>query len=137
MSEGGEPRARPLILVVDDDESVRDVMVEALTDSGFDAITAADGERALDLALRHHPAVVLVDVMMRGMDGYTLVTRLRAEPATRGTPVVVVTGEDAPVYRTLSLGLGAVAHLTKPVSVERLTQAVRLVLAGPDRPPVA
>jgi CheY-like chemotaxis protein len=119
----------PLVLVVDDDPSVRDLVIEVLTRAGFRTATASDGEEVPGLAERHQPAVIVMDVMMPRLDGYTALTRLNGHPATRHIPVVTLTGWSAPIYHTLSLGVGARAHLTKPFSGRELLAAVREVLA--------
>jgi len=125
----GSTRGR-LVLVADDDTDVRDLVADVLSEAGFRIVMAANGEEAVALAQAHHPALVVLDVMMPEMDGYTALTRLRGHPATRSIPVIVLTGQGEPIYRTLSLGVGAVAHLTKPFSPERLTETVQRVLAS-------
>jgi len=67
--------------------------------------------------------------MMPNMDGYTTLTRLRGHPATREIPVVILTAQDQPFYRTLSAGVGAVAHMTKPFSSSLLSETVQRILA--------
>jgi twitching motility two-component system response regulator PilH len=93
---------------------------------------AGNGEEAVALAQAHQPALVILDVIMPEMDGYTALTRLRGHPATRSIPVIVLTGQGEAIYRTLSLGVGAVAHLTKPFSPDRLTETVQRVLASAE-----
>jgi CheY-like chemotaxis protein len=115
----------PLVLVADDDAEVRDFVCEVLREAGFGTVTATDGDEVAEQARRAAPRLIILDVMMPRMDGYTTLTRLRGHPATRDIPVIVLTGQAEPVYRTLSAGVGAVAHLTKPFSPEQLTRAVR------------
>lgn len=119
-----------LALVVDDEIEIRDLVCEILGAAGFRTLTAADGEEALTLAGEHRPSLIVMDVMMRTMDGYTALTRLRGDPATRDIPVIMLTGQDAPLYRTLSFGVGATAHLTKPFSPALLTATVWRVLGS-------
>jgi len=95
-----------------------------LQSAGFPTITAADGSQAVELALAQRPALVILDVLMPAMDGYTTMTRLQGDPRTRPIPVVMLTGRPEPIYRTLSAGVGAVTHLTKPFSPRQLTDAV-------------
>jgi CheY-like chemotaxis protein len=118
-----------LVLVADDEAAIRDLVCEVLSDAGFRTVTASDGDQAAERAIEHQPAVVILDVMMPNLDGYTTLTRLRGHPMTRNIPVIVLTGQAEPVYRTLSAGVGAVAHLTKPFSPSQLTDTVRRVLA--------
>ncbi len=119
----------PLVLVADDDPEVRDFVCEVLREAGFVTATATDGDEVAEQARRATPRLIILDVMMPRMDGYTTLTRLRGHPATRDIPVIVLTGQAEPVYRTLSAGVGAVAHLTKPFSPEQLTRTVRRVIA--------
>ena len=123
--------ATRLVLVVDDEPEIREFVAEVLREAGFRILAAGTGEEAVALAQAHRPALVLLDVMMPEMDGYTALTRLRGHPSTRDIPVIVLTGQGEPIYRTLSLGVGAVAHLTKPFSPDRLTAAVQRALADP------
>jgi CheY-like chemotaxis protein len=118
----------PLVLVADDDSEVRDFVCEILRDAGFGTVTAADGDEAAEQARRVLPRLIILDIMMPRMDGYTALARLRGHPATRDIPVIVLTGQVEPVYRTLSAGVGAVAHLTKPFVPDQLTSMVRRVI---------
>jgi len=119
----------PLVLVADDDAATRDLVSDVLAHAGFRTVTAADGEKLVELAAAHQPALILLDVNMPNMDGYTTLTHLRGHPSTREIPVIIVTGEDEPVYQNLSGGLGAAAHVTKPFSPHSLTETVLRVLA--------
>jgi CheY-like chemotaxis protein len=119
----GEPGAAPpVVLVADDDPEMRQLIVDVLATAGFRALTAADGEEAVALALEHSPDLVVLDVMMPRMDGYTALTRLRGQPATREIPVVILTGQGDPIYRSLSAGVDAVAHLAKPFAPRLLVE---------------
>jgi CheY-like chemotaxis protein len=120
----------PLILVGDDELMIRDLVCEILGEAGFRTLTAADGEEVLDLALRHQPVAIVLDVMMPKMDGYAAMTRLRGHPLTAGIPVIVLTGQVNPAFPALSEGVGAVAHVTKPFSPRQLAETVRRVVSG-------
>ena len=123
MSESGagvanspaEPR-RPLALVADDEVEVRQLVGDVLAEVGFETLEARDGIELLELAARHRPQLIVADVMMPEMDGYTAVARLRGQPATAGIPIIMLTGCADPAYGQLSEGMGAAAHLTKPFS---------------------
>lgn len=130
MTETPGSPTGPLVLVADDDAAVRDLVCEMLAEAGFRTLTAADGDEVTAQVLAYRPALIILDVMMPNMDGYTTLTRLRGRPDTRAIPVIVLTGQPEPVYRTLSAGVGAVAHLTKPFSPRQLTDTVRRAL-GP------
>ena len=122
---------RPLALVVDDEPEIRELLTELLDDLGLRPLACADGEEALALVHAHRPALVVLDLIMPGVDGYTVLTRLRGEPATGGIPVIVVTGQALPIYRTLSLGVGATVHMTKPFSHAQFARTVARLVGRP------
>ena len=111
-----------LVLVIDDDPSARDILQRFLEKEGFRAVVAADGETGLRLARELKPAAITLDVLMPGMDGWAVLSALKADPEVRDVPVVMVTlVED----RSLGCALGAVDHLSKPVDRERLASVLR------------
>jgi two-component system phosphate regulon response regulator OmpR len=114
--------------VADDEPLVRELVSDVLAEAGFRTVRAADGSEVLQLALQHRPALIVLDVMMPNLDGYTAITRLRNHGATKDIPVVILTGQADTVYRTLSFGLGATAHLTKPFSPRQLMDTVEEAL---------
>ncbi len=128
----GTPGAAPasLVLVADDEPTVRNLVCEVLAEAGFRTATAADGDEVVSVALERQPALIVMDVMMPHMDGYTTLTRLRGHPRTKEIPVIILTGQVEPVYRTISAGVGAVAHVTKPFSPRQLTETVERVLTA-------
>ncbi len=114
------------ILIVDDD--VRNVfaLASALEQHGIDVIYADNGESGLD-ALRREPEIdlVLMDVMMPGMDGYTAMREIRRMPTFRDLPVIALTAKAMPGDRDNSLTAGASDYVTKPVDVEQLLTVFR------------
>jgi CheY-like chemotaxis protein len=112
----GQSPPRPLALVADDEAEVRRLVGDILGEVGFETLSARDGVELLELAARHRPQLIVMDVMMPTMDGYTAVARLRGQTATAGIPVIMLTGCTDPAYGQLSEGMGASAHLTKPFS---------------------
>ncbi len=128
-SESDRPEPA-LILVGDDDPMVRSMILDVLQEHGFQTLMAEDGERSVELAVEHLPALVILDVKMPRMDGYTALARLRGHPRTREIPVIILTGETDGLYRELSKGMGAVDHVTKAASPEALLEAVRRCLPG-------
>ena len=128
------------VLVIDDDAAQRDLMVRFLERQGFTAITAADGASGLEMARQHLPRAILLDVMMPKMDGWSVLTALKADPALAAIPVIMVTFVDE---RTLSATLGAVDLVNKPVDwdrlksvLDRLREAEGEVLVVDDDPDV-
>jgi CheY-like chemotaxis protein len=110
------PAPRPLAIVADDEVEMRRLIGEVLAEVGFETLPARDGFELLDLAARHRPQLIVADVMMPSMDGYTAVARLRGQPSTAGVPIIMLTGCTDPAYGQLSEGMGASAHVTKPFS---------------------
>lgn len=106
--------ARPMILVVDDDLGNLNAL-RRLLHPHYDVLLAATGEQALELASgTARPDLVLLDVMMPGLSGYTVLERLRAEPATRAIPVIFITGMDTEDDEATGLSIGANDYIVKP-----------------------
>jgi two-component system, NtrC family, sensor kinase len=120
VSEDATPSAG-LVLVIDDDEAVRDVMRRFLTKEGFRVSTAAGGEEGLRLARDLRPAAITLDVMMPGLDGWAVLAALKGDGATASIPVVMLTMLDD---RSLGYALGATDYLVKPIDRERLVAAL-------------
>lgn len=116
---------RSRILVADDTESVRSLFRKLLIADGHDVVSARDGAAALDAVHEHHPDVVLLDVAMPEMDGLEVCRRLKADPATRLTPVVLVTGQTDLSDRIRGIEAGADEFLSKPVHPHELRARVR------------
>ena len=113
------------ILVVDDNDELRENLAEALQLEGYEVTVARDGTGALSrLAEEPLPSVVLLDLMMPGMDGRELTRRIREDPRLEGVRVVLSTGHTGPAARA---GIAADAFLTKPFGVKELVAALRSV----------
>lgn len=123
-AHGGEPSIGK-VLVIDDDPAALDISQRVLSREGCEVLVAGSGPAGLDVALRENPDVVILDVMMPGMDGWQVLKALRAEAATAGTPVLMLSMLNE---RDLGLLLGADEYLTKPIDRERLAAAVRALL---------
>ncbi len=122
MSALGVARLR--VLVVDDSETVRAVVVQALEGADVDIVEATDGEEALLLAHLHRPDVVLMDVHMPNMDGMTALRALRADASVTDIPVVMLTQQDSPDDVAAALDAGAYDFLGKPFSPVELRARV-------------
>ncbi len=117
------------VLVIDDEASAREVISRILIREGFRVVQAASGEEALALARQQHPEVITLDVMMPGMDGWSVLAALKADPVLAEIPVVMVTIlEDA----SLGYALGVSDYLIKPVERERLIASLRRCLRDAD-----
>src|SRR5204863_9405579 len=111
-----------MLLVIDDDPTARELMKRYLTKEGFQVALAASGEEGLHLARELHPAAITLDVMMPGMDGWAVLSALKADPTLADIPVIMLTMVDD---RNLGYALGASDYLTKPVDRERLIAVLR------------
>jgi CheY-like chemotaxis protein len=104
------------VIVADDDAEVRGLVAELLARVGFEVLAAGDGLELVELATRQRPQLIVADITMPRMDGYTAIARLRGQPATAGIPIIVLTASLDPAYGQLSEGLGVSAYMTKPFS---------------------
>jgi GAF domain-containing protein/CheY-like chemotaxis protein len=116
------PATAGTVLVIDDEIGVRDLMQRFLVKQGFRVVTAAGGEEALRRARELRPDAITLDVMMPGMDGWTVLSALKADPETADIPVIMLTIVDD---RSLGYALGASDYLTKPIDRERLVAVLR------------
>lgn len=112
-------------MIVDDIVTNVRLLEARLSAEYFDVLTASSGPEALDICAREVVDIVLLDVMMPGMDGYEVCTRLKADPRTSHIPVVMVTALDQPSYRLRGLEAGADDFLTKPVDDVQLMARVK------------
>ncbi len=107
------------VLVIDDDATQRDLMSRFLVSEGFSVQTASDGEEGLRLAHRLLPVAITLDVMMPGMDGWTVLAMLKADPTVCNIPVILLTMMDD---RKRGFAMGASNYMTKPVDRKSLAQ---------------
>lgn len=116
----------PAILVVDDDAALLDALALAFEDDGHDVLTAPDGVRGWAMATDRDPALIVSDVNMPGMDGFTLCRKLRE--AGRDVPIVLLTARDNEIDEALGLELGADDYVSKPFSTRVLLARVKALL---------
>jgi len=110
------------VLVIDDEAAVRDLMQRFLVKEGFRVVTAAGGEEGLRRAKELRPDAITLDVMMPGMDGWAVLSALKADPDVADIPVIMLTIVDD---RNLGYALGASDYLTKPIDRERLVTVLK------------
>ena len=118
------PEAR--LLVVDDEPSIRELLTASLRFAGFEVFPAADGAEALRLADQHRPDLVVLDVMMPDMDGFTVTRKLRERG--REVPVLFLTARDETSDKVQGLTVGGDDYVTKPFSLEEVVARIRAVL---------
>jgi diguanylate cyclase (GGDEF)-like protein len=114
---------RPLVLVVDDDPDLR-ALARLQLSEGFDVLQASNGPECVELAARHTPDVILLDMMMPGMDGGQVLTALGEDDSTRDIPVIFLSALDRTEDRVRGLEGGAVDWITKPVDPRELVARV-------------
>ncbi|HWH32002.1 MAG TPA: response regulator, partial [Egibacteraceae bacterium] len=131
--QGAAPDRRR-ILVVDDDEMIRELLHEVLTQAGYRVRTADSGDDALAKLHAHVPGLVLSDINMPGMDGFAFLAALRANAATRAMPLIFLTARDGIQDLVEGFALGADDYVTKPVAIPELLARVRAKLARPPVP---
>jgi two-component system response regulator MtrA len=107
-----------LILVADDDEDVRELVVFRLVHAGYEVITAADGEEAIELALARRPDLCVVDVMMPKLDGFEVTQRVREAPELAETKVLLLTASVHESAVERGLAVGADDYIAKPFTSE-------------------
>lgn len=116
------------VLVVDDEPSIRRLVATVLRNEGYDLQMAGSGEEAIGLAAATPPDLVLLDIQMLGMDGFEVCRHMKANPRTRLTPVVMVTGLNDRERRIEGIRAGADDFLSKPFDAEELQARVRSLL---------
>ena len=109
------------VLVVDDDPAVHELLSRTLSRHGFRIESAFNGEDGLRMARKLHPQAITLDVMMPGMDGWTVLSSLKSDSALAGIPVIMLTIVD---NKNLGYSLGAADYLTKPIEREQLTSVL-------------
>jgi two-component system sensor histidine kinase/response regulator len=113
------------VLIVDDEPHNRQLLEVMLATGGYLLQTASSGEEALEIVARQPPDLILLDVMMPGMDGYEVTSKIKGNPATRNIPVIIITALDDRNARMLGLNAGAEDFLGKPVDRAELCVRVR------------
>ncbi len=116
---------KPVILVVDDEESYRNALSIALDREGFSVITAADGAEALAAFDRDHPVLVLLDVMLPKMSGIDICREIRSRSSV---PIIMVTAKNAEIDTVVGLEVGADDYIAKPFGLRELVARVRALL---------
>ena len=117
-----------MIWCVEDDASIRDIEVYALQSTGYEAKGNEDGTSFLKEVKNQKPELVVLDVMLPGIDGITLLQKLKEDPETREIPVVMATAKGAEYDKIQGLDLGADYYLTKPFGVMEFVSCVKAVL---------
>ncbi|MBT3319978.1 MAG: response regulator transcription factor [Clostridia bacterium] len=121
------------VYVVEDDKSIRELLVYKLTGSGFDVSGFATGEEGLEAILTSPPDVVLLDLMLPGIDGYEICRRVRADSKAKNTIIIMLTARGEEGDRVLGLEIGADDYISKPFSIREVVARVRAALRRGQR----
>ena len=116
------------ILVVDDDATSLELMEAMLVPNGYEIITANDGSKAVAIIVEKKPDLILLDIMMLGLDGYSTLAKIKENKTISKIPVVMLTAMGFQLNRELALRLGAVGYITKPVDLAELLKTISCLL---------
>lgn len=125
------------ILVVEDELDIADLIGFNLQRNGYQVLKAHDGIAGTEIALRERPALIVLDIMLPGRDGFAVFRELRRDPRTANTPVIMLTARAQTEDRIQGLEVGADDYLTKPFSPKELMLRVQAVLKRAEAPPGA
>jgi CheY-like chemotaxis protein len=127
-SQNASPEDKRRILIVDDEPNVRKLLRTVLNKK-FTVLEAEDGSQAVNVASMEKPDLILMDIMMPKMDGYTSCYALKSEPSTRSIPVIMLTAIDLRLNLQLSKEIGADGYITKPFNSKDLLDNIAHFLA--------
>lgn len=113
-----------LILIVEDNEMNRDMLERRLLRAGYDVITAEDGPRGIEQAIKHVPHIILMDVALGEMDGWEATQILKSDPRTANIPVIALTAHALESDRQKSMEVGCIDFETKPISLPQLLEKI-------------
>jgi two-component system OmpR family response regulator len=114
------------IAVVDDEPSIRDLLTASLHFSGFDVITASNGKDAVAVIEKNHPDLIILDVMLPDIDGFTVTSKVRAHGVQ--APILFLTARDDTQDKVMGLTVGGDDYVTKPFSLEEVIARIRAIL---------
>ena len=117
-----------MIYCVEDDLSIRELMLYTLRASGFEAMGFGNGQELFEALNRQLPRLILLDIMLPGMDGMEILRKLRQNPATAAVPVIMASARGTEYDKVLGLDLGADDYLAKPFGMMEMVSRIRAVL---------
>ncbi|HXD33630.1 MAG TPA: response regulator [Pyrinomonadaceae bacterium] len=120
----------PTIMIADCDEDERCLIKSILELKGFTVIEAGDGQQAFELALLKHPDLILIDLKLPVVSGFTVIRRIQKLARLRQTPIIAVSLKQPISHRRLALAAGCAAHLDKPIEFDELTSVIDHLLPG-------
>jgi CheY-like chemotaxis protein len=126
--ERGDMKNQKTVLLVEDNEDNRIVYATMLEHYGYRVVETANGEDAVRIAQEELPDLILMDISIPGIDGWTATERIREQPETRRIPVVAVTAHALPEHRARAESLACEGYLTKPCEPRRLLEEVQRLI---------
>ncbi|MEW6617953.1 MAG: response regulator [bacterium] len=116
------------VLLTDDDEVILKIGKFNLEKAGYEVFTASNGQDAVERSRDIKPDLIILDIMMPIMDGYTALLKLKGYEETRDIPIVILTAQEGDVYKKISGEMGAIEHLNKPFNPNDLVEKVNSIL---------
>lgn len=120
-------RHKKRVLIADDDIQVRQLL-SSILEKDYTVFTARDGKEAIDLAYNEKPDLILMDILMPNMDGYTACSVIKSDPETRSIPLIMITGIGHELNKSFSEKIGADGYITKPFDCQALKDKINLLL---------
>lgn len=117
-----------MIYCVEDDNSIRDLMIYTLKASGFEALGFPEGESFFAALKENVPELIILDIMLPGEDGISILKKLRARPMTAGVPIIMATAKGTEYDKVVGLDLGADDYLAKPFGMMEMLSRIKAVL---------
>ncbi len=121
------------VLIVEDTPDASENLKAFLSMEGFEIISAANGEEAMDKFYLYTPDVIITDLRMPKMDGLALIEKIKKTDHLKNIPIIVFSANDTPEYEVKSLNLGADVFIKKPCSIEKLLDTIQSLLSMPSR----
>jgi len=116
------PCSKRTILVAEDSADAGEMLQVLLELKGYAVVLAADGHRAVEVAVQEVPDLILIDLQLPGLNGLSVTKELRRRPELRAVPIILISGHDPAKYRTEALSAGCDDYLLKPIDFDRLDQ---------------
>ncbi len=119
---------KPLVLAVDDEPHILFILSQVLNSKGCKVLTADGGEKAIKLALKNIPDLIILDVMMPDISGFEVCQHLKNNPKTKNIPVIILTAEQNEEHKEAMLRMGVIDYISKPFSPNGLSTKIDDVL---------
>ncbi len=119
-----ENSTKPLVLIIDDDTKAAELLRLYLTEAGYAVAIARDGQAGLEQLMQLAPDAIILDVLLPKMDGWALLSQIKADPVTKDLPVIIASIVD---QKGKGLALGAIQYLVKPVHREELLEGLNVL----------